>query len=260
MAQAFLKPRDYSHPKPTLEITGDITLLDQIVRDPSIYPLVSQDTDPPADEFTLRPLLDGRNVFVLVKAGLEPAGFWLFHCTSDGVYEAHTNLLDKWRGEFASEAALKVIELMFTRTPCSVLTTRVPAFNRATSIFARHHGFSKMYTEREAFLKDGVKNDVEFLYLTMSDWFFKQAGGYETAGARLVGAVGSAVYNRYVGVGLRLLRARDVTKADWFFNTIAPLIGRVPIRVLGTRGDIACLSVDGQVVQVSDDLEVVICQ
>lgn len=90
-----------------------------------------------------------------------------------GIYEVHTNFLDKFRGRNAIRASLAAYRWMFTHTDCMVLLTKVPEDNKAAAQFCRIVGATREFERKKIWpTKDGLI-DLSFWALRYDDWIRK---------------------------------------------------------------------------------------
>lgn len=153
--------------------TFDEELLHTIVRDPSVYPTISDDLAPPKPEdFSFNYDDFRKHIFILWRDGVYNAGFWLLKNYNPYTYEIHTCILENHRGLKAYTSSAEMLKLAFTRLGVRTLTTRVPDFNSSAKSFARGCGMNPTFVEPQSFLKDGKRNDQQHYCMTFTDWFF----------------------------------------------------------------------------------------
>lgn len=150
----------------------DANDINPILNDPSIFPFVSI---PGMDHIDVAPVLaDERNILLMADGG------GILCCwVEPGAYEIHTNFLKPERGThpergpYIRNACLAAYRWMFTRTECTVLLTKIPAFNRAAAIFAPLLGWVKQFERKAVWpTKEGLV-DQSYWALSYNDWVRK---------------------------------------------------------------------------------------
>ena len=97
--------------------------------------------DPEVDQgpLDLRPIADHPCVYALV--GAPPIGTHICLKILDGIYEFHSAVLPRGRGEWMADFTGSSIEFMFVQTDCIELITAIPKGNLAATALARRFGF-----------------------------------------------------------------------------------------------------------------------
>jgi hypothetical protein len=139
---------------------GDIN---PILNDPAVFPAISK---PGIEKFDVTDVVTNPANVLLMAQG----GGIIFWQHQPGVYEVHTNFLPKFRGRHAIRASLAAYRWMFTHTDCTVLVTRVPAFNDAAALFCRLVGATKMFVRHAMWPTVEGMADVTFWSLTYDEW------------------------------------------------------------------------------------------
>ncbi len=154
-------------PTVRVEPTSDADLINAVIRHPSIYHLVSDDLSPPAQKLDAAPLiLHNAYLFLRVVADGETAGLYTLQRHNGILYEVHTCILPRFRGQVAKQAAQELIAWMFLNTDCMKLITHVPAFNRLALRYAKEAGLSVLGVVTQSFLKNGILHDQYLLGLS----------------------------------------------------------------------------------------------
>jgi hypothetical protein len=158
---------------------GDIN---PILNDPSVFPFVSL---PEMETIDVTPqVADPRNVLLVA-----PGAALIFIQTEPCYYEVHTNFLKPDRaaqsadgsGPYVRNVCLDAYRWMFTHTDCLEIVTRIPAHNRAATVFAPLAGWQKEF-ERTAVwpTREHGLVDMTFFSLRYDDWARKTPGLMES--------------------------------------------------------------------------------
>ena len=156
---------------PRVALTQNMVDIHRVLRDPSVYPYIIDDSVPkdPAD-FSVENLLGRADVdFYGVYDGDEIVGVWLI-LRQGGVAEAHTNFLPAYRGRFAKKAALICLDMLFSDPRVSIVTSFVPTNNEAAYTFAKWCGLRDVGMRMKPFVQDGVSYPVRELAIYRSEW------------------------------------------------------------------------------------------
>ena len=168
----------------------DYEALDTIARHPDIYPYISDDASPAADDFTTSDLLlNPANLFLGLHINDVLKGFWMFLSRSYDILEVHTCLLPEARGDIATKGAPAALRHVFTSTPTMTLVTHVPTPNHAAHKFASWVGFKTLHTIKDAWRKDGKTSDVEVMCFSVFDWFRCLTGDAPSRARYLISAL-----------------------------------------------------------------------
>jgi RimJ/RimL family protein N-acetyltransferase len=145
------------------ELSTDFDLINQIARHPDVFAGSADDgvTDSASVDMSAAPML-----YLLARCAGEVAGFFALQFHNSVMAEIHTCLLPHCRGAAAELIAKRVVDWIFSNTPCRKLTTMVPACNRPALFFAMRAGLRKEGLITESFLKGGVLHDQTILGLS----------------------------------------------------------------------------------------------
>ena len=156
---------------PRVDRTRNVAEINRILRDPSVYPSIRDDTSPHnAEDFDAGVVLDRKDVdFYGVFDGDEMVGVWLVLFHGD-VAEVHTNFLPSHRGKFAQTAALMFLDELFQVEGINVVSSYVPSYNEAAYKFAKWCGLHDTGIRQEAFMRDGVAYPVREVSIKRSEW------------------------------------------------------------------------------------------
>jgi len=144
---------------------SNLALIRAILTHPLVYPHISDDGSPPAEDY--QPIEHPAIWYVLVR-DVTPEqedllGLWMFTPQNAVCWEVHTALLPIAYGERALEAARKLPEWIWNNTPCRRIVTSVPSMNRLALRFAVKARMEYYGTNKASFLKNGVLWDQECL-------------------------------------------------------------------------------------------------
>ena len=153
-------------------------------------------------------LADPRNIALFNEHG----GF-LFHCHAPGVYEVHTQFLKSGRGRQALEAAKYAAFVMFTRSDCMEITTKIQADNKRAIWLTEAMGFEFLFeAEQEGwglmryYVLGYPKWASSSPYLPLiGEWFCREVG-VAASQARPLGAAIEMFQAGYLGKGVHLYR------------------------------------------------------
>ena len=138
-----------------IERTNDLELVRSILTHPKIYPHISDDFSPAAEDF----LPPASAVYLLARDGAEVLGLWLVHPHNTVCWEVHTCLLPTAWGARARAAAQAAIAWMWQHTSARRLITNVPTPNRLALRFAKQSGFIEFGRNPDSFQKDQILHE-----------------------------------------------------------------------------------------------------
>ena len=125
---------------------------------PRVYPHITDDYCPPAEEFNCSASMTDANYFLLVNDG---EGVFFLHPHSHILYEVHTCLTPKCWGKV--EAAKKGAEWMFTHTDCEKIITWVPEYNEIARRYALKAGMKEEGFSPNSYMKHGKLQGMRLL-------------------------------------------------------------------------------------------------
>ena len=148
-----------------IERTQDVALIKSVLTHPSIYPFISDDGSPSAEEFDPSGLAQHPMVYFLAAVTETGVGaVWMLHAINSFTYEVHTCVLPEFRGQ-TTEAAKAVAVWMFENTNCKKIITHVPSYNRLALKLAERVGMEHEGVNRKSWFKDGLVYDQYVLGL-----------------------------------------------------------------------------------------------
>lgn len=232
--------------------------INRVVNDPSVYPWVKGICEGPLD---LGPLLKDPRHVCLMNAH----GGCLFTQESAGIYQVHTQFLPEGRGAKAIEAVHEALHWMFTRTDAVEIWTRCPKGNLGARALARAIGGRQEMVVKQGWVHDGNLIPAAIFSLTIQEWM-KTAPGLVEVGQwfherleeewKVIGFVepsheNDETHNRFVGACVEMIRNGQPHKGAIFYNRVAAMEGKLPIRVVGVDPVVidighVCLEVHGK--------------
>jgi hypothetical protein len=135
------------------ERTKDYEVVRRIMVHPRIYPHISDDFSPPADQY--RPVENEAIWYVLAWNGRSCLGIWMLVPQNGICWEVHTALLPSAWGDTGLRAARLLPEWIWRNTPCRRIITNVPSTNRLALHFAVNAGMTIYGINAGSYLKDG---------------------------------------------------------------------------------------------------------
>jgi hypothetical protein len=216
----------------------DAREFNRILNDPAVYPFV---TLPHLKTLDASPLVDDPRNFLLMADG----GGIIFHCLDAGVYEVHTAFLKPDREKLSQQgphirnACLEAYRFMFTHSDCVELLTKIPAHNRAATIFAPLVGWTKEYQREAVWPTPDGNVGLSYWSLRYDDWVRKtpdlmSAGRWfhdrleqecERLGHTLPHHDDDAAHDLHVGSAVEMIYGGQTEKAVILYNRWARFAG-----------------------------------
>jgi hypothetical protein len=199
--------------------------INEIVNHPAVRPYVANSNEGVLD--LTATVADQRNHILCGDHGAV-AFLW----AQDGIYEAHTQVLPRGRGEWTRELTEACVRHMFTRTDAYEIMTRVPAGHIAAKTAAEAQGMRFEFTRpRGVMFRDRVV-DCHIYSFRLQDWVARtpvlaETGEWlhermEEEAARLALDVepheADDNHNRYVGAAIEMAFGGQWAKAVGFYN------------------------------------------
>jgi len=195
-------------------------------------------------------------------------GFFLVQLDDDGLYEAHT--LFRKGGRRVREYSAQVSHFLFTRTDCTLITTRVPETLPLATRLALDSGFTYDYRLKSLWrIGESELCDMDHLSMDCSRWIasskdMQDAG--EMFHDRLVSAgvekdhCDDPIHDRFAGYLVTCSTSGHFWKGAYFYNRWAASAG---YRNLIPSSDGRAVTFDGVRIQLNadgSDYEVQRCQ
>lgn len=137
----------------TFQRSTDVELIKRVMTHPQIYPSISDDACPPAEQF--QPTMHETIHYMVVKDGEELLGLWVLSQQNSVCWEVHTCLLPCAWGDRAVLAAKTGLDWLWKNTSCQRLVTNVPEYNLLAYRFSKAAGFQLFGRNSRSFLKHG---------------------------------------------------------------------------------------------------------
>lgn len=149
------------------ERTHDMELVNQVIRHPRVYPHVSDDFSPPAEQLSMQ---DNEALwYVAVRDESDFLGIFLFAPDNPICWEVHTCLLPRAWGDRAVEAATEVCRWIWQNTSCRRIITEVPENNTLALKLALNSGLKQYGVNPRACLRGGVERDLILLGISKDE-------------------------------------------------------------------------------------------
>lgn len=162
-----------------------------------------------------------------------------------GIYECHTQVMKQGRGEWAHHMVRACLMLMFTRTDCMEIVTKVPQGNIGARVMTKLCGFKSEFVQQKGWVVDLDPVRAEWFSLSVQEWM-RSAPGLAERGAwfhdRLaieMKKVGKTeenhphdpVHDQYVGGAVEFAIGGQHGKMELLYNRWAAMAGYLPIQV-----------------------------
>lgn len=156
--------------------TQDYELVRQIMTHPRVYPHITDDGSPEADDYS--PIQSDQVWYVLVCEEAVTLGLWMLVPQNSICFEIHTCLLPVAYGGLARRAAELMAAWIWANTPCRRLVTTVPETNRLALRFAVRAGMQEYGRNPKSFMKDGQLLDQLLLGMSRPEGQCQQQSQY----------------------------------------------------------------------------------
>ena len=215
----------------------------------------------------IAPLIaDQRNVLLMADHGAVLC-CWL----AVGTYEVHTNFVKANRnysgpGTYVLNASRAAYRWMFTNTDCVTLLTRIPANNRAATMFSPLAGWTKEFERKACWpsVSDGVV-DMTFCALRYDDWVRKTpelmfsgrkfhdriTEEFERHGKRDEQHADEDCHDLHVGACAEMIYGGQLEKGVILYNRWASFAGYGQIRLVSKTP--AVIDIGNALIQITGD-------
>ena len=234
--------------------------INAILNDPAVRPWVADDSEGVID---VAPQVSNERNILLTGDHGGCFFFWL----QPGVYEVHTQVLPRARGEWARGMMEACAHWMFTRSDCYEIITRVPHGHTAARVATIGMGLRYEFTRPKECRFRGKIVDADIYSYRVQDWIGRAAGLTELGAwfhrrlheeAARLGIATTAHeddpnHNIYVGAAYEMALGGWPAKGVMFYNRWAAASRHDLIRLLSTspvtiRFDIGILRlIDGDI-------------
>ena len=136
-----------------------------ILRHPEIYPLISHDGAPSAEEFIVNP---EQQIFALGYVEDVPVGCVILHPRTALCWQVHFQVLPEYRKQYALSMGQEGLEWAWENTTAIKLVAEVPQIYSNVTAFALKQGFQIEGTNRKSTVING--EIIDSLLLGISKW------------------------------------------------------------------------------------------
>jgi len=142
----------------------DVDGVNSLMRDPDIYPHVTDDSCPRPEDFDASDMLKSDDIYALGwrDNGSIP-GLLILYALNGITYQGHICMSKECRGREAVENSLKAKDWMFENTNCRKIVAFVPDHRKVVKVIVKAIGFEREGKLKNSFLKDGTLID-EVIY------------------------------------------------------------------------------------------------
>lgn len=150
------------HDSPRIDVRqcSDAGVLLGILRDPSVYPWIADDTSPPADEFTIPGAILSSDLFLVPYVDDVAAGFAWFHAESMVLCSYHGALLPGFRGGLGVRIGRQVFDHFFENTSFEKVMALCPTNNPRAQRFNSAIGMQREGLLTKSYLSGGELRDL----------------------------------------------------------------------------------------------------
>jgi hypothetical protein len=155
--------------------TYDIEAIDAILRDPSVFGGIIDDSSPAKSEFSAVNIMkDARNIVLMVTEDGANIGCFICIQCSPSTYEGHINLTALCRGRTALEALELGAGWLFTNTDAFRIIGITPESNKPALFITRLAGYQPLRVRENAVTISGIKQSAVQSELTLYKWLSTQ--------------------------------------------------------------------------------------
>lgn len=209
--------------------TFDAEYINQILNHPDIIKWIAPKG---IDSLDATPFIEDERNYALKFDG----GCFLLHYLEAGIYEVHTQTLNK--GKTVFKAVRDAARYMFLKTPCMELLTKIPDGNKAAKGLAIYAGFKKEFYRKNVWeYQDGERVGIEYHALRYPDWV-KNESWLDQYGKWFHEKLGEhkdheddVAHDRYVGSAVQMIQGGQVDKAVILYNRWAKFSGYGPLQI-----------------------------
>lgn len=172
-------------------------------------------------------------------------GAMVFMQLQPTLFECHTLVEPKSRGEWAKTFVHACIGTMFTRTPCMEIVTRIPKGNLGARTMANLCKFQPQFVKKDGWVLHNDPIPAEWFSLDVKTWMLNAPGMIERGrwfhdhlesefkrlGKTEENHPDDDTHDQVVGATYEMLIGGQTGKAEVFYNRWAAMAGYHPIRV-----------------------------
>jgi len=137
--------------------------VNSILQHESIYPFITDDGSPSAEDFTVEPLLSNEGCYLLAP---DEYSVFMFVPMNEITYDLHVNVISEGRGQAAVKSIAEATEWMFENTPCQKIIGYIPTICPNVYKFALKTGFEREGYLTKSWKKDGQLYDQYLITMT----------------------------------------------------------------------------------------------
>ena len=137
----------------TFERSTDYALLSALIRDPRLYPFLSDDFSPPAADASA--IEHDALWYIVAHEGTDLVGFWMFVPQNAICWEFHTVMPLDRRAHRALWELIGPGGWLWSHTDCLRAVTNVPTYNRIAHRFGLRAGLTEYGRNPDSFMKNG---------------------------------------------------------------------------------------------------------
>jgi len=239
--------------------TFNIAMVTGVLTHESIYPLITDDNCPKAEDFDVSVTVsDTANYYLAVYDDDGTLGGMIdFLMINHIVYEGHINMLRHCRGDKAIRAVKMALEWMFSRTSCLRIVTKVASCFGSAKTLVETVGGKEEYSIEKSCKRGGVEYDQAFYAINLHDHIHLDWERYYDEGVTFFNQFRKTKLSRinYIMGGMFYVFAQtgNHEKAQMIYNEWARLAVAEPIDVLVVTGDNALVIKIGEDIVIMDD-------
>ena len=138
----------------------DCQLIKDTITNPKVYPYVSDDFSPCAEDY--QPQIHDAILYLGVFHDEEYRGLFMLHPINGVTYEIHTCLLPNARGR-ARDYVNMVFKWFWDNTSAVRLVTQIPEYNRLANKLAHDVGMVEYGLNPKSYQHDGELHDIHMM-------------------------------------------------------------------------------------------------
>jgi hypothetical protein len=172
-------------------------------------------------------------------------GCMLFTPKLPNIFECHTLIAPVGRGPWGKLFVQSCFQLIFTKTDCLEVVTRIPKGNLGARVMAKLCHFTPEFVQPKGWVVDFDPIPAEWFSLHIQNWMRTAPGlrergewfhdrleaEFKRLGREEENHPDDEVHDQYVGAGVELLLGGQLGKAAVFYNRWASMAGYAPIEI-----------------------------
>jgi hypothetical protein len=145
----------------------DIEKVERVLKADEIYPNITDDGSMPVEEFTICESLKCElNYYLMPNENM----LVCMHPMNSITFDCHVNVLNAGRNETLMDESKKVLDYIFSKTPCQKMIAFIPVKYVNVMRYAMRIGMKIEGDSKESYLKDGVLYDQYLFGLTKKEY------------------------------------------------------------------------------------------